>query len=70
MQKRIWRLRERKARVLSEDQEIGVELALWCTILQESSRRQLGQEDCSSKAPEYGLKGEFRVAHGYALFWV
>ena len=23
-----------------------------------------------SKAPEYGLKGEFWVAHGYALFWV
>ena len=44
MQKRIWRLRERKARVLSEDQEIGVELALWCKILQESSRRRLGQE--------------------------
>ena len=26
--------------------------------------------NCSSKAPEYGLKGEFRVADGYALFWV
>ena len=46
MQKRIWRLRERerKAKVLSEDQEIGVELALWFNILQESSRRKLGQE--------------------------
>ena len=44
VQKRIWRLRERKARVLSEDQDIGVELALWCKILQESSRRKLGQE--------------------------
>ena len=44
MENRIWRLRERKARVLSEDQEIGVELALWSKILQESSRRKLGQE--------------------------
>ena len=44
MQKRIWRLRERKDRVLSEDQEIGVKLALWFKILQESSRRKLGQE--------------------------
>ena len=23
-----------------------------------------------SKAPKYGFKGEFQVAHGYALFWV
>ena len=44
VQKRILRLREIKARVLSEDQEIGVELAHWCKILQESSRRKLGQE--------------------------
>ena len=44
MQTRIWRLRERKARVLSENQEIGVELALWCKILQESPRMKLGQE--------------------------
>ena len=44
MQKRISRLRERKARVLSEDKDIGVELALWCKILQESSRMKLGQE--------------------------
>ena len=44
LQKRIWRLREGKARVLSEDQDIGVELDLWCKILQESSRRKLGQE--------------------------
>ena len=44
MKKHIWRLREKKARFLSEDQDIGVELALWCKILQESSRRKLGQE--------------------------
>ena len=44
MQKRIWRLRETKAKVLSVDQGIDVELALWCKILQESSRRKLGQE--------------------------
>ena len=25
-------------------------------------------EYCSSKAPEYGLKGKFQVANGYALF--
>ena len=24
----------------------------------------------SSKAPKYGLKGEFRVVDRYALFWV
>ena len=24
--------------------------------------------NCSTKAPENGLKGKFRVAHGYALF--
>ena len=44
MQKRVWILRERKARVLSEDQEIGVELSPWCKILQGILRRKLGQE--------------------------
>ena len=32
-------------------------------------QEQIGA-NCSSMAPEYGLKGEFRVADGYALFWV
>ena len=26
--------------------------------------------NCSSKAPEYGLKGKFWVTNEYALFWV
>ena len=26
--------------------------------------------NCSSKALEYEVKGEFRVVDGYALFWV
>ena len=31
------------------------------------SNRDRGRD---TKAPEYGLKGKFRVANGYALFWV
>ena len=32
--------------------------------------RRYQEQIVASKAPEYGLKGEFQVVDGYALFWV
>ena len=43
MQKRVESLREEKARVLCEDQKIGVILPFLFKILQEGRRKKLGQ---------------------------
>ena len=43
MQKRVESLREKKARVLCEDQKSGVILPFLLKILQEGIRKKLGQ---------------------------
>ena len=40
MQKRVGELERGKARVLCEDQDIGVGLALWCKILQGGRKKK------------------------------